>query len=354
MKWLTVIIPVYNVRAYLRECLESVSASAKVLASRGWGVEIICVDDGSDDGSEEIVRLFECSDCSIEVKRLTQEHQGVSAARNRGIEAAKGEWITFVDGDDRIGEGRLARFAELAEETGADVVRLGWRDWKESGEVRRPLPAAERVDWESVTRDGCVWSMCYRREAIGETRFVEGLGFSEDTVFNLNVLTKPGLKFVQREDDDYWYRWREGSACRRMIGSRDWAVIAGEVSGFRFQGGFRFQRFQRFQGVQGVQGGFRLQGGCRLQGEPGEFWWAVSRWMLTHLIWWIAEGTEREREGELREKLGEMRRAGKIRIGAMKAKYRWAMWLWIRWGWRAPMMVMTLAVKAERWRRGLK
>lgn len=91
-----------------------------------------------------------------------------------------------------------------------------------------------------------------------------------------------------------------------------------------------------------------------MQGEPGEFWWAVSRWMLTHLIWWIAEGTEREREGELREKLAEMRRAGKIRIGAMKAKYRWAMWLWIRWGWRAPMMVMTLAVKAERWRRGLK
>ena len=326
MKWFTVIIPVYNVRAYLRECLESVSASAKVLASRGWGVEIICVDDGSVDGSEEIVRLFECSDCSIEVKRLAQEHQGVSAARNRGIEAAKGEWITFVDGDDRIGEGRLARFAELAEETGADVVRLGWRDWKESGEVRRPLPAAERVDWESVTRDGCVWSMCYRREAIGETRFVEGLGFSEDTVFNLNVLMKPGLKFVQREDDDYWYRWREGSACRRMIGSREWEVIAGAVSGFREVSG----------------------------GAGGDFWWAVSRWLLTHLVRWIAEGEERKREGELREKLAEMRRAGKLRIGAMKAKYRWAMWLWIRWGWRAPMKMMTLAVKVERRRRGLK
>ena len=97
-----------------------------------------------------------------------------------------------------------------------------------------------------------------------------------------------------------------------------------------------------------------MQGGYRLQGEPGEFWWAVSRWLLTHLIWWIAEGTEREREGELREKLAEMRRAGKLRIGAMKAKYRWAMWLWIRWGWRAPMKMMTLAVKVERWRRGLK
>ncbi len=315
---LSVIIPVYNVAPYLRDCLDSVAVA---LACCSVQSEIICVDDGSTDGSAQIlddaVSSFDLQPSTFVFCVIHQENAGVSAARNRGVEAATGEWIAFVDADDKVGEHRFEHFITVAEETGAEVIRLGWRDWKTEGEESHSLPVMDSIDWESVTQDGCVWSMCYRRKVIGETRFVVGLGFSEDTVFNLNVLTKQGVKFVQREGDDYWYRWREGSGCRRMIGSREWMMIAQEVSRIKFQ----------------------------------DFGTAVSWWFLTHLIWWIAEGKERERETELRAKLNEMRKVGLIRIAAIKAKYRWAMWLWIKARWRMPMKLMAFAVQVERWRR---
>ena len=93
---MSIIVPVWNSQAYLRECLESIEK--QVLIS--W--ECICVDDGSDDSSPEILRSFALRDSRFHV--LHQVNMGVSAARNTGLQSAKGKYVVFVDSDDYVDE----------------------------------------------------------------------------------------------------------------------------------------------------------------------------------------------------------------------------------------------------------
>ena len=90
----SVIIPVYNPGGALKKCIESLMAQT-------WeNIEIILVNDGSTDGSDSACREFAAADGRI--KYVCQENAGVSAARNRGIELACGEYICFVDSDDYV------------------------------------------------------------------------------------------------------------------------------------------------------------------------------------------------------------------------------------------------------------
>ena len=90
----SVIVPIYNVAGYLEQCLDSlVNQSHK-------NIEIICIDDGSTDKSGEIIDAYAAKD--KRVKAIHQPNAGVSAARNKGLETARGEYISFVDGDDWI------------------------------------------------------------------------------------------------------------------------------------------------------------------------------------------------------------------------------------------------------------
>ena len=90
----SVIIPVYNTRRYLQECLQS--AVGQTLED----AEFICIDDGSTDGCAEILAAFAQKDARVRVIR--QENAGLSAARNRGMEAAQGEYLCFLDSDDLL------------------------------------------------------------------------------------------------------------------------------------------------------------------------------------------------------------------------------------------------------------
>ena len=95
---LSVIIPVYKVEAYLRKCVES------VLGEAGVEMEVILVDDCSPDGSGAICRHFAESDARVKYLRRN-ENGGLSAARNTGLEAAIGDYVTFVDSDDYVAPG---------------------------------------------------------------------------------------------------------------------------------------------------------------------------------------------------------------------------------------------------------
>ncbi len=94
MMQLSVVIPVYNAERHLRQCLDS------VLAQTLRGLEVICIDDGSTDGSAAILAEYAARDSRIRV--LSQENYGQGAARNRGLEVAQGEYIYFVDADDEL------------------------------------------------------------------------------------------------------------------------------------------------------------------------------------------------------------------------------------------------------------
>jgi glycosyltransferase involved in cell wall biosynthesis len=125
---ISVVVPVYNAERYLEPCLNS------ILSQTYKNLEILCVNDGSTDGSPEILKRIAATDPRVIV--LDQENAGVSAARNRGIDAAHGEWITFVDSDDALDERMYqtlydnavkeqAEISTFSEETFAAPARQG-------------------------------------------------------------------------------------------------------------------------------------------------------------------------------------------------------------------------------------
>lgn len=114
---ISVIIPVYNVEPYLRECLDS------VLGQTFTDWEAVCVDDGSRDGSSAILDEYAARDSRFQV--IHQSNKGLSAARNAGMDAAKGEWLFFLDSDDVIVLDAFERLNAVAAGDRYDAVITG-------------------------------------------------------------------------------------------------------------------------------------------------------------------------------------------------------------------------------------
>lgn len=98
----SVVIPVYNCEDYIGRCLDS------ILSQTFGNFEIVCVDDGSTDGSYNLIKMYAQKDKRI--KAVSQSNRGVSATRNHGIEEATGDFITFIDADDFLNPGYLSNF----------------------------------------------------------------------------------------------------------------------------------------------------------------------------------------------------------------------------------------------------
>ena len=101
---ISVIVPVYNTVEYLEECLQSI-------ADQNVESELIIVNDGADDGSEIICRKWSAEGRAVLIE---SRQEGLSAARNKGIKAATGEFISFVDSDDRLIPGALEKLLDIA------------------------------------------------------------------------------------------------------------------------------------------------------------------------------------------------------------------------------------------------
>ena len=124
--WLvSVIIPVYNVERYLKQCIDS------VLAQTYQNIEIILVDDGSTDSSSDI-----CDDLSIQhysIEALHKQNGGASSARNYGLKHAKGEYVYFLDSDDYLMDNAVEEMVACAEESQADLVFIEAKSIDENG-----------------------------------------------------------------------------------------------------------------------------------------------------------------------------------------------------------------------------
>ena len=119
MPKISIIVPVYKVEKYLRRCLDSIVAQS----FPDW--ECILVDDGSPDNSGKICDEYAGKD--VRFKAIHQESAGVSAARNKGLDEAKGEWIGFVDSDDWIEQDMLSDMLLLGQKDNSDIVVCGYR-----------------------------------------------------------------------------------------------------------------------------------------------------------------------------------------------------------------------------------
>ena len=113
----SVIVPVYNAEKYLPQCLES------ILSQTLKKIEIICVDDGSTDGSSRILEQYAANDCRIQHVRI--ENHGAGYARNIGLLRAAGEYLFFLDSDDYIAQTTLEDAYSYAQSIAADVVAFG-------------------------------------------------------------------------------------------------------------------------------------------------------------------------------------------------------------------------------------
>lgn len=207
MARVSVIVPVYNVERYLPRCLDSVCGQTLM------DIEIICIDDASTDGSAEILAKYAARDSRMKIVTFKQ-NQGVSAARNAGLDVATGEWLGFVDGDDEIDLNFYKKLYERAIATRADVVKGKVQDVNYDG--RTTVSFNNDVIRKQKSRFAFVfnlWSAIYKMSVVKShrIRFLEGCIHSEDILFlNEVILHSHGLTLV--DDVSYYYCRREGSA----------------------------------------------------------------------------------------------------------------------------------------------
>ena len=182
--YISVIIPVYNAEATLNKCVDS------VLGQQFPDFEVILVDDGSKDGSFQICEEYARKDSRVIV--IHKENGGVSSARNRGLEIAKGKWVTFVDSDDYINDTYLV----LPEDK--DVIFASYRNvvyGKESEGLSSACFTGCRLsdvvaEYGSNSILRTPWAKFYRRDLIGNIRFPEDMKVGEDTCFVWQYLSR--------------------------------------------------------------------------------------------------------------------------------------------------------------------
>ncbi len=157
---ISVIIPVYNAAAYLSACLDS------VLAQTYRDIEVIVVDDGSTDGSGDVCDDYACRDARVTV--FHQPNGGPSAARNKGLELAGGEYIAFIDCDDVVHTRYLEVLADAMDRQHADIVQSPYQlipETKRSDygpdRLRQSLP--DSYPTRVLTSDEAMLSMLYQQ-----------------------------------------------------------------------------------------------------------------------------------------------------------------------------------------------
>ena len=202
---ISVIIPVYNVAPYLQRCLDSITNNTY------RNLEIICIDDGSTDESGKI--LFAQSDPRIII--ISKENGGVSSARNAGIKAARGEFISFVDPDDWVHHQYIELLYSAMSQT-VDIVHCRYISTDtnaEEPEIQSLNPGVFQfsdvlTDHDIRTK---VWGKLFRRSAIENIWFSESISMAEDKLFCSQVLRREGYIAVLN-DILYYYFQRADSA----------------------------------------------------------------------------------------------------------------------------------------------
>lgn len=191
---ISVIVPVFNAGLYLSNCLDSIMNQTE------QRLEIILIDDGSDDSSREIIEKY-VRTCPL-VVGLYLRHQGVSKARNRGLQAARGKYIAFCDSDDCMEKTMLASLVEEIEQKDADLCCCGYQCCYSLTDApgMKPRVGAVRVleadDMYRYVRNdggGYVWNKLFRRTLL-ETgtplRFHEDIAVLEDELFVYEYLER--------------------------------------------------------------------------------------------------------------------------------------------------------------------
>ncbi|WP_049547157.1 glycosyltransferase family 2 protein [Streptococcus mitis] len=212
---ISVIVPVYNVETYLEECLDSIQNQTYT------DFEVLLVNDGSTDGSQAICERY-CKE-NRRFHLLNQENQGLSAARNTGVAASRGEFIVFVDSDDMILANYLETLMHYMRED-VDIVESQFtvsneeflaKSFKEPSIIfEGNSQEAVKIFTKHVLNVNAVTKL-YRRSIVEAVPYIDGVIF-EDVYCGIGML-KYIRKIIKIDYKGYYYRQRQASIMHRTF-----------------------------------------------------------------------------------------------------------------------------------------
>lgn len=207
----SVIIPVFNVEKYLGRCLDS------VINQTYRNIEIILVNDGSTDKSLDICRQYGTSDSRIKI--FEETNQGLSVARNTGIENATGEYLVFVDSDDYIDKNMIKKLYESLVKYNADVAVCDFIDFSKDEEVKvkRNSGKIEEIYEEDFLKYlyryyktmVVSWNKLYKRKIFTNLRFPEGKLHEDEFILYKWMFQCKKIIYI-REKLYFYYQRKEG------------------------------------------------------------------------------------------------------------------------------------------------
>ena len=217
MPVVSVIVPVYNTEAFLDKCLECLTGQTL------RDLEVLCIDDGSTDGSAALLQAWSRKDGRIRVLSFP-ENRGPSAARNAGLDAARGDFIGFVDSDDFVDPDFFEKLCGAALREGADVAKGTLKNYdprKESVYLKEIFNLNDRIRkhkaWFFLTYTSAV----YRTEMLRRNgvRFNEDLLFFEDPHFSVRAAFHYD-RIAVVDDAVYYYTDNPASVTRKNLSLR--------------------------------------------------------------------------------------------------------------------------------------
>ena len=213
MSMVSIIVPIYNIEGYIRECIDS------ILAQTYPDFELILVDDGSPDNCGRI--CDEYAEKDVRIKVIHKENGGLTSARNAGLSVAKGDWIMHVDGDDWIESDMIESLIEAANATEADLVFGDFMKYgPNAGNKQLPSWNCDKID--SMSRYiayvmTTIWGSIAKRSLYIDhsLKSPEGISYCED--FHLIVrLCHYAKKIANVHRPFYHYRYRPTSIMSNM------------------------------------------------------------------------------------------------------------------------------------------
>lgn len=212
---ISIIVPIYNVEIYLEKCLDS------IINQTYKNIEIILINDGSPDNSKFICEKYKNMDNRI--KLINSKNQGVSSARNRGLQISKGKYILFVDPDDWIEKNMIETLYTNLVKTKSDISVCNYYEVKNENKNSRNLLIEETFNTERFLYysfneryfRGYLWNKLYSRSVIFNNndyvKFDKNIHICEDLLFNYKVALNTS-KICYTDDKLYNYLQRENSA----------------------------------------------------------------------------------------------------------------------------------------------
>jgi len=211
----SIIIPIHNAENFIAETIESVTNQSYP------NIEIVCINDGSTDGSADILKAHQSEDKRIRV--INQDKQGVSSARNNGLDHAKGDYIFFLDADDIISSECIINLLNIACRFNIIPCARIYKFKKNHHEIHAKTSTPESAKPHKISgedylksillmkRTAYVCGKLFPASILSNIQFPTALSHGEDLIFNALILSKEKLTLVEVDNAAYFYRQHESS-----------------------------------------------------------------------------------------------------------------------------------------------